>query len=390
MLNLLAKWFIPNHDNTKDPKVRAAYGSLCGIVGIIINILLSALKLVVGLLASSVAAIADAFNNLSDAGSSLVSLISFRISAKPADRAHPFGHARIEYVASMIVSFLILGVGISLFWDSFTALIGLGEVQNTVFNEITLILLSLSILFKLLLALFYRSAGHKIDSAVMQASMTDSLMDCISTAAVLVSGIMISVFELAFLDSLVGLCVSVLILLSGIKILNDTKNSILGEAPVEELVKDIKEIVQRYPEAIGIHDMLVHNYGPSHYIASLHVEVDGKKDIYELHDVIDLIEKQIHDELNILCTIHMDPIVTDDEAIGELRNFVSEIVHSLDEAMSIHDFRVVIGKTHTNLIFDVVLPFESKLKEQEAAELISAAVLSSRANHYCVITVDRG
>lgn len=390
MLNLLAKWFIKDYENTKDPKIRAAYGSLSGIVGIVINILLSALKLFVGLLANSVAAIADAFNNLSDAGSSLVSLISFRISAKPADRDHPFGHARIEYVASMIVSFLILGVGFSLFWDSLSSLLGFGETQKTVFNEITLILLSLSIIFKLLLALFYRSVSKKIDSDVMKASMMDSLMDCISTTAVLVSGILIAAFQLAFLDALVGLCVSFLILFSGIKILNDTKNSILGEAPVEELVNQIKEIVYRYPEALGIHDMLVHNYGPSHYIASLHVEVDGKKNIYELHDTIDLIEKEIHDELNILCTIHMDPIVTDDEAVNELRSFVIEKVQSIDCAMSIHDFRVVIGKTHTNLIFDIVLPFESTLDEAQASALVSSAVLEARPNHYCVITVDRG
>ena len=390
MLTLLAKWFIPNYKDTKNPKVRSSYGTLSSVVGILVNLLLSALKLVVGLLANSVGAIADAFNNFSDAGSSLVSLVSFRISAKPADRDHPFGHARIEYVASMIVSFLILGVGFSLLSDSFLTLIGKGETQNTDYNTITLVLLSSSILFKLLLALFYKNVGNRIDSSVMKASMTDSLMDCISTAAVLICGIVIKFTSWTFLDALVGLGVSGLILFSGIKILNDTKNSILGEAPVDEIVDGIKEIVGRYPEALGIHDMLVHNYGPTYYIASLHVEVDGSRDIFELHDTIDLIEKNIHEELNILCTIHMDPIVTNDDTVNELREFTNEVIRSIDENLTMHDFRTVIGKTHTNLIFDVLLPFESKFKADELVDLISARVLEKRANHFCVITIDRG
>ena len=390
MLSILAKLFIPNFEDTKNPKVRTSYGTLSSIVGIVMNLLLSALKLAVGVLASSVAAIADAFNNFSDAGSSLISLVSFRISAKPADRSHPFGHARIEYVASMIVSFLILGVGFSLFTDSIKNLIGKGEGAGAVFNEITLILLGSSIVFKLLLALFYRNVGRRIDSAVMKASMMDSLMDCISTGAVLVSGILIKITSWAFLDSVVGLAVSCLIVYSGIKILNDTKNSILGEAPVDEIVDGIKEIVHRYPEALGIHDMMVHNYGPSHYIASLHVEVDGRIDIFELHDTIDLIEKTIHDELNILCTIHMDPIVTNDETVSELREFVVSTLRDLDESLSIHDFRTVVGKTHTNLIFDVLLPFESKNSPEEVTEMICAKIIELRPNHYCVITIDRG
>lgn len=390
MVTLLAKLFIPNYNDTKNPTVRSAYGTLSSIVGILFNLLLSALKLVVGLLANSVAAVADAFNNISDAGSSLVSLISFRISAKPADRAHPFGHARIEYVASMIVSFLILGVGFSLLSDSFMGLIDKGEGEATEFGTLTFILLGCSIIFKFLLALFYRNVGNKIDSSVMKASMTDSLMDCISTGAVLICGIIIKFTSWAFLDSLVGIAVSILILFSGVKILNDTKNSILGEAPVDEIVDGILEIVKRYPEALGVHDMLVHNYGPSHYIASLHVEVDGNQNIFELHDTIDLIEKNIHDELNILCTIHMDPIVTNDDTVSSLREFVLSTVKEIDETLSIHDFRTVIGKTHTNLIFDLVLPFESKFTEEEITELVCARILEQRPNHYCVVTVDRG
>ena len=215
-------------------------------------------------------------------------------------------------------------------------------------------------------------------------------MDCISTAAVLACGIVIKFTDWTFLDSVVGLIVSGLILFSGVKILNDTKNSILGEAPVDEIVDGIVSIVKRYPEALGIHDMLVHNYGPSHYIASLHVEVDGNQDIFELHDTIDLIEKNIHDELNILCTIHMDPIVTNDTTVTELRNFLTDIVREIDSTLSVHDFRTVIGKTHTNLIFDVVLPFESKYTPESIVEIISSHVLAARPNHYCVITVDRG
>lgn len=390
MIKFLARIFIKDYENTEDVTVRTKYGTLSAIVGIVVNLLLSLFKLLVGILSLSMGVIADAFNNLSDAGSSLVSLISFRISSKPADRDHPFGHARIEYVASMIVSFLILTVGFELLSSSGKSVLGIGESNAVVFDTISFIVLGGSIGMKLLLALFYRSSARAIHSSVMRASMVDSLMDCISTAAVLISGIIISLTGFALLDALVGLGVSVLILISGIKILNDTKNSILGEAPVREIVDQIEEIVYRFPETKGIHDMIVHNYGPSTYMASLHVEVDGSGDIFELHDAIDMMEKTLKEEMNLICTIHMDPIVTNDAIVDELRAFATTCAKKIDSDVSIHDFRAVVGRTHTNLIFDVVLPFESRLSPDEYNEALCNLVLSERANHFCVITVDRG
>lgn len=390
MLQFLAKRFIKNYQNLDDPAVRGKYGTLSSIVGIAVNILLSVFKLLVGFLSGSMGILADGVNNLSDAGSSLVSMISFHISSKPADRDHPFGHARIEYVASMIVSFLILKVGFDLLADSVSALIDPSAAESVTFDPITFIVLGASIFMKLILALFYRSAAKAIDSEVMRASMLDSLMDCISTSAVLISAIVISLTDLLWLDALVGLGVSLLILVSGIRILNDTKNSILGEAPVQEIVEQIEEIVQRFPEAKGIHDLIVHNYGPSTFIASLHVEVDGKEDIFELHDAIDLMEKTLMDEMHIHCTIHMDPIVTNDAVVDELRAFALHCAKEIDERVTIHDFRAVVGRTHTNLIFDCVLPYESAMSPDAYREALCALVLEKRPNHYCVLTIDRG
>ena len=390
MLSFLANLFIKDHQNLDDPTVRGKYGTLSSIVGIAINLLLSAFKLLVGYMAHSMSILADGVNNLSDAGSSLVSMISFHISSKPADRDHPFGHARIEYVASMIVSFLILSVGFDLLSDSVKALIDPGSAEPVEFKAITFIVLATSIAMKLLLALFYRSSSRTIESDVMRASMVDSLMDCISTGAVLVSAIIINLTDILQLDALIGLGVSVLILISGIRILNDTKNSILGEAPVKEIVEQIEAIVHRFPEAKGIHDLIVHNYGPSHFIASLHVEVDGKEDIFELHDAIDLMEKALMDEMHIHCTIHMDPIVTNDAVVDELRAFALSCAREIDARVTIHDFRAVVGRTHTNLIFDCVLPYESELSPEAYREALAALVFERRPNHYCVLTIDRG
>ncbi len=390
MTELLSKLFVKNYDNPNDRKTRERYGTFSSIVGIIVNTVLSLIKLVVGLLSASVAIIADSLNNLSDAGASIVSLVSFKISAKPADRDHPFGHARIEYIASMIVSFLILLVGGELFIQSLSALLGFSEPSLPDFSIASLVILAISILGKLWLGVFYRKIGKKIDSTVIIASGQDSLNDCISTTAVLVCSIIIKLTGLYIIDSIAGLFVSALIFFAGINILNETKNSILGEGPVEETVTSIKRIVEEYPDAIGIHDMMIHNYGPKNLIASLHIEVDGSKDIFMLHDTIDNIEKHIKSELDIPCTIHMDPIVTDNEVVNELRDFALQIVKSIDQNLSIHDFRAVVGNTHTNLIFDVVLPFESKLKETELIDIINKSVIAARPDHFCVITVDRG
>lgn len=389
MTELLSKLFIKNHKNYSDTGVRKRYGTFASAVGIILNIILSAIKITVGILTSSVAVIADALNNFSDAGASGISLVSFKLSSKPADREHPFGHARIEYVASMIVSFIIMLVGFELLFDSSKTILGFSEATTPDFSVISLIVLGISILGKLWLAFFYKTIGKRIDSSVIKAAGTDSLTDCISTSAVLVSSIIVKLTDIELIDSIVGLAVSILIVIAGARILNETKNSILGEAPVEETVTSIKAIIAEEPKVLGIHDLMVHNYGPRKYIASFHAEVDGADDIYYLHDCIDNLEKRIGEELNILCTIHLDPIVTDDEKIIELKALTEESVKRCYADVGIHDFRAVIGHTHTNLIFDIELPYENSEKPQEIIKRIEDEIKKKRPDCFCVITVDR-
>ena len=390
MIDLLSKVFIKDHTDYANPNVRKSYGTLSSIVGIVTNFVLATMKMIIGILSSSIAIIADSANNFSDAGSSVVTLVSFKMSAKPADKDHPFGHARIEYVASMIVSFIILLVGAELMIDSIKTITGIAPFEPTEVSPITIIILSVSILLKLWLGLFQRKIGKKINSSVIKATSTDSLSDSIATSAVLVSSIVIKFTSWYMLDAIMGIIVSVLVIIAGVNILNETKNAILGEAPIEETVNDIKNIVAKYPEVLGMHDLLVHNYGPHHFIASFHAEVDGKADIYYLHDVIDNIENEVNRELNIFCTIHMDPVVTDDEEVNNLKQFLIDTLNEKNLNFSVHDFRVVIGDTHTNLIFDVVIPFEYPQKESEVKAKIASAVLEKRENCYCVITVDRG
>lgn len=390
MTELLSKIFVKDHKNTGSTAVRTRFGTFSSIVGIIVNVILAGIKLLAGILSGSVAIIADAINNFSDAGSSAVSFVSFKIAAKPADRDHPFGHARIEYVASLIVSFIILSIGLDLFTESGSNIIGINKVSAVEISTLTFIILSLSVLMKLWLGFFYRKIARKIDSSVIKASSADCFSDCISTAAVLVSAIAVKITGYALIDSAVGLAVSVLILIAGIKILNETKNSILGEAPVEATVKSIEKIVSEYPSIVGIHDMMVHNYGANHFIASFHAEVNGDDDVYDLHDTIDNVEKRIGAELGIECTIHMDPISVNDEKVNELKEIALCAVKEIDEKITIHDFRAVIGTTHTNLIFDMVLPYESKLTPGEARDEVSKRINDIRNDLFCVITVDRG
>jgi len=391
MTELLSRIFVKNYKDTKDTKVRKAYGTLSSFVGIFVNIILSAIKLFLGLITASAAIIADALNNLSDAGSSIITLVSFKMSSKPADRDHPFGHARIEYIASLAVSFIILLVGFETITTSFSVLFGFSEGELANFSTVSLIILGSSIILKLWLSIFYRKIGKKIDSSVIKASGVDSLGDCVSTFAVLVSAIIIKITEIQLIDTVVSIGVSVMIIIAGIRILNETKNSLLGEAPVDEQVEELKKIISEYPEILDIHDLLIHNYGPNRFIASFHAEVDGAKDVFMLHDMIDNVEKRIQNELNIMCTIHMDPVVTDDETVSELRSFLLETISEcVSSEITVHDFRTVIGNTHTNMIFDVVLPFESKLSPKDVTEKISEAVMEKRENCFCVITVDRG
>ncbi len=385
MIKLLSRLFISNHEDIKNPTVRHSYGILMSIVGIVANIFLSALKLIFGTLSGSISVTADAINNLSDAGSQIISLISFKISAKPADRDHPFGHARIEYVASMIVSFLVLLVGVELAKESIDKIIHPVESQ---FGTVVIIVLAVSVAVKLWLGISGKRVAKRINSSVISATASDSLSDAVATSAVLVSAI-ISKFSGFNTDAYMGVAVSVLILIAGIKILNDTKNSILGSPPEPELIEAIVAITREYEDICGIHDMVVHNYGAGNTIASLHAEVDGSKDVYIIHDMIDNIEKRLFAELGVRATIHMDPIVTDDDKINELRALTLETVKSIDTRLSIHDFRFVEGVTHSNLIFDITTPFEIKMTDKQLIDAVCARVTEINPKYFCVITVDR-
>ena len=387
MTKFFFKTFIKGYrDGEKNsPEVRRACGSAVSIVGIIANILLAAFKMLAGILSGAISITADAMNNLSDAGSQVVSFISFKISGKPADRDHPFGHARIEYVASMIVSFLVLLVGFELMTDS------VGKIFNpepATYNALVIIILVASIAVKLWLFVFGRSAAKKINSEVVKAAATDSLSDAIATSAVLASIIICRVTDFDT-DGYMGVIVAVIVMIAGIKILNETKNSILGSAPEPELIDEIVRITREYPEALGIHDMVVHNYGPGNTIASFHVEVDGMENVFHTHDVIDTIEKRLYLELSVRATVHMDPIVTDDERVKELREKVLALVRQIDERLDLHDFRFVEGVTHSNLIFDVNVPFEIKMSDDEVKMAISLKISELDPNYFAVMTVDR-
>ena len=394
MFDLLARWFVRDRKNVNDPAVRRAYGMMVSIIGIVLNLILAGGKLVVGVLSGSLSIEADAVNNLSDAGAALVALICFRISAKPADRDHPYGHARMEYVASMIVSFLILLVGFELLRESaitlYTSIVTPELVAEVAFSPVTVAVLGISVLGKLFLAALNRAIGKRIDSAVMRAASADSLSDVLSTAAVLVALIVAHYVELPFsLDGAMGILVSVLILIAGGKILLETKNSILGEAPDSETVKAIEELVMSYPISVGMHDLSVHKYGAGNIIATLHVEVDGKGDIFEAHDAIDNIERELWHKLRVRATVHLDPIVVGDPVVDAMHAVAVEAVKTVDARITVHDFRMVRGTTHSNLIFDVAVPFECTLTDKEIVAAIGEEVGKKYPDHYTVISVDR-
>ncbi|MBQ9098295.1 MAG: cation transporter [Clostridia bacterium] len=389
MQKLLTRLFVKNSDDIKNPIVRRAYGTMTSVTGILVNLLLFAIKLVAGSLSGSISIRADAVNNLSDAGSSVISLISFKLSAKPADRKHPFGHARIEYVASMIVSFLILFIGVELVRSSAEKLMA---PVAPILSTVAVIILSISILLKLWLALFNRGIGKRIDSEVIRATAADSLSDACATAAVLIATVLghfLPEQVAPYIDPIMGILVAALIFWAGLKVLNDTKNSILGEAPDDETVETIKRIVAQYPDALGIHDLTVHNYGPGRVMASLHVEVDGKQDIFQTHDTIDQIESRLRQEFGMDCTIHLDPIVTDDEHVTFWREKVTELSQKLQHGIKIHDFRMVPGTTHTNLIFDMEVPFEAKDSDECIKAKMAALIADISPSHFAVITIDR-
>ena len=384
MIRLLSRWLIPDRDNVTSPAVRRAYGTLCGAVGIALNILLFIGKFFAGQLSGSIAVTADAFNNLSDAGSSAVTLLGFRLAGKKPDTDHPFGHGRIEYISGLIVAGLILLMGVELAKSSFDKIL---HPEPVAFSALAAAIMAASVCVKLYMWLYNRAVGRKIKSAAMEATATDSLSDTIATSAVLLAMLVGKWTNLA-VDGYVGLVVALFILFSAYKAAKETLSPLLGQAPDPELVQEIRDITLSNDTVQGVHDLVVHDYGPGRMMISLHAEVPAHGDIMAMHDVIDNVEKELMERLHCHAVIHMDPIVTDDDRVNALRTQVAELVKQVDPALTIHDFRVVRGTTHDNLIFDAVLPFSSSKTPAQAAQEIRALVRAMDGNYYAVVTVE--
>lgn len=367
---------------------RSAYGKLCGGVGIFLNILLFLGKFIAGVISNSIAITADAFNNLSDAGSSLVTLIGFKLAEQKPDSDHPFGHGRIEYLSGLVVSAVILMMGVELVKDSIDKILHPSPVEISV---VVFAILVASILGKCYMAYYNFLYGKRFDSGTLKATATDSLSDCISTTVVLIATI-VGHFTDVQIDGYCGIAVGVLIFIAGINAARETLSPLLGEAPDPEFVEKIEETVLKFDKeiVIGIHDLIVHDYGPGRRVISLHAEVPAEGDILVMHDVIDNLEMKLRHDLGCLTTIHMDPVVTTDERVTELKEKCIEILNGIGESLSLHDFRVVFGETHTNIIFDVVVPFEFYLSDDETRKLIQERVWQRLGKKYfVVITIDK-
>lgn len=380
----LYKTFVKDYQHTERPAVRASYGKLAGIVGIILNVALSASKFLVAALTGSLAVAADAVNNLSDASSSVVSLVGFRMSGKPADAEHPFGHARSEYLSGLIVAVLIIVVGVELFRGSLEKVLSPTPVT---FSWVTVGVLAASILVKLWMAAFNRATGRLIGSETLIATAADSRNDVITTSAVLVSSL-IAHYTGVHLDGWMGLAVAAFIVFSGIGIVKSTLDPLLGVAPDPQFVREIEQHILKYPGVLNTHDLLIHDYGPGRRFGSVHVEVAAEDDALDSHDVIDRIERDALKEFNLHLVVHMDPIVTDDEAIGDLRSWLSEQVKTIHRDLTIHDLRIVPGPTHTNVIFDCVVPPGLNISPDQLRGRISQMVTQVYPTFRCVITFD--
>ena len=384
MTSLLLRLFVKNHDDTENPVVRGAYGKLAGAVGIVCNLLLFAGKLLAGILSGSVAVTADAVNNLSDASSSLVTLLGFKLAERPADEEHPYGHARIEYISGLVVAALILLIGAELAKSSFSKIL---HPETVEFSLLTLGVLVGSILVKLWMALFCRKLGRRIDSTTLLATSADSRNDVISTAAVLV-GCLAGYFFDVKLDGYIGMAVALFIIWSGCSIAKDTINPLLGERASEELVRNISDLILSHEKILGIHDLMVHDYGPGNCFASVHAEMDSAEDPLICHDIIDDIERDALRELQVHLVIHYDPIVTNDEELNAARALVEQEIKSIDESLSLHDFRMVRGPGHTNLIFDLVIPYSMEDRKAELKARIDERLQRQDRKYYTVITFD--
>lgn len=385
MVGLLSKIFIKNKFENGTPAARKAYGILCGALGIFLNVLLFAGKFAAGIISGSIAITADAFNNLSDAGSSLITLIGFRLAGQRPDSEHPFGHGRIEYISGLAVAMLIMLMGFEIGKSSIEKII---TPQDSQFSVISVIILSVSILVKLYMNFYNRRVGKNIDSPAMLATAADSFSDSIATAVVLVCMI-ISKFTSVNLDGYCGAAVAVFILVAGVRAALDTINPLLGQPPSEALVNEIETIVTSHDGILGIHDLVVHDYGPGRMMISLHAEVPSDADLIKTHDTIDNIEKELTKKLDCETIIHMDPIETDDALTMTTREKIASLVQIIDERVTIHDFRMVTGPTHTNVIFDIVVPYDIKRSENEIRHDIQIMVKTLDENYFAVVNVDK-
>ena len=385
MTDWLVKLFIKDYENIGSTQVRAEYGKLAGIVGIISNVFLFAVKLVAGIVYNSIAITADAINNILDAASSVVTMIGFKISGKPADKEHPYGHARAEYITGFIVSVIIILLGLELIKNSLKKIFKPDPIN---FSYLTVIILVIAIAIKFWQSRFNKKLGRRIDSTALMATGQDSMNDVISTSAVL-AGTLLAHFTGIQVDGYMGVGVAVFIIYSGYRLVTETLNPLLGLAPDPDLVKSLEKKILSYPQILGLHDLEVHCYGPNKKYASVHVEVSAKEDFMESHDIIDKIERDVKKELNIKLVIHMDPVVTDDELTNDLKQKVNDILKNIDETLSMHDFRVMAGKTHCKLIFDVVLPSRYSDKGDEIRDRIQKEIYKIDPSYHAVITLDR-
>ena len=384
MTNFLFKTFIKNHEDIKNPKVRDDYGKFAGIVGIISNAILCVMKILIGLVSGSIAIVADGINNLADGASSIITFIGFKLASMPEDEEHPYGHARIEYLAGMAVSVMILMVGFELGKSSVDKIFNPTPLE---FSWTVVIVLLVAIAIKVWQAVFNISIGKKINSLALIATGTDSRNDVISTIVVL-AGVLIGHFFNVQIDGILGLAVAAFIFWSGITLIKETISPLLGEAPDDEIVQQIHEMALKYDGVLGIHDLVVHNYGPGKVFASIHIEVDAAVDVMESHDMVDLIEKDIASSLNIVITAHMDPIDTKNPNREPLAHLIVKTISDTEGVLSYHDLRIVPGKTHTNVIFDLVLSPECRTCRNELKELFARKIAEYNPNYLCVIDFD--
>lgn len=385
MITLLSRIFIKNFDDTASPAVRQSYGLLSGTVGIIFNVFLFLGKFFAGTLSHSIAITADALNNLSDAASSVITLVGFKMAGQKPDRDHPFGHGRIEYLSGLAVSAAILFMAFELIKSSISKLI---KPEDTICSKTVVIILICSIVIKLYMFLYNRSISKKIQSEAIHATALDSLSDTLATSVVLVSTL-VAHYTGFHLDGICGILVGLFIFYSGIMSARDTLNPLLGQAPDPEFVTEIESLVLSYEGVLGIHDLIVHNYGPGRLMISLHAEVPADGDILELHDMVDNIERTLQTRLKCDAVIHMDPVCTNDPEGNRLKEDICSYLLSLDETLSLHDFRLVKGPTHTNIIFDIMLPYKFKFSDDEVRRLVSEHIKALNENYFAVINIDR-